>query len=73
MSCRQSRRSYEMDSVKRATSSEGPDEKRPLRETGEFFFMPNAGNFGGTIGIVTRGIRWPKALAAQTQLKTRAD
>src|SRR5256885_17232443 len=29
-----------MDSVKRATSSAGPDEKRPLRETGEFFFMP---------------------------------
>lgn len=39
MSCRQRRRSNEMDSVYRATSSPGPPAKRPLRARGEFFFM----------------------------------
>jgi hypothetical protein len=41
--------------VKRATSSAGPDEKRPLRETGEFFFMLQSRYFGGMARIVTRG------------------
>ena len=39
MSCRQSRRSKEMDSVNCATSAAGPPANRPLRETGEVFFM----------------------------------
>ena len=39
MSCRQSRRSNEMDSVNCATSAAGPPANRPLRETGEVFFM----------------------------------
>ena len=39
MSCRQSRRSKEMDSVNCATSAAGPPANRPLRETGEIFFM----------------------------------
>ena|ERR1043166_9519479 len=53
-----------MDSVKRATSSAGPEEKRPLRETGEFFFMPNVAYFGQTARIVTRGIKDRKRIAA---------
>jgi hypothetical protein len=39
MSCGQSRQSKEMDSVNRATSASGPAANRPLRETGELFFM----------------------------------
>ena len=39
MSCRQSRQSKEMDSVNCATSAPGPRAKRPLRETGEIFFI----------------------------------
>ena len=39
MSCRQSRRSNEMDSVNCATAAAGPPANRPLRETGEVFFM----------------------------------
>ena len=39
MSCRQSRRSNEMDSVNCATAAAGPPVNRPLRETGEVFFM----------------------------------
>ncbi len=39
MSCRQSRQSNEMDSVNCATSAAGPPANRPLRETGEIFFM----------------------------------
>ena len=39
MSCRQSRQSKEMDSVNCATSAAGPPANRPLRETGEVFFM----------------------------------
>src|SRR5688572_8449044 len=40
ISCSHSRQSNEMDSVNAATSAEGPDLKRPLRETGLDFFMP---------------------------------
>src|SRR5208282_223411 len=39
MSCRQSRQSKEMDSVNSATSAAGPPANRPLRETGEIFFI----------------------------------
>src|ERR1044071_5780281 len=39
MSCFQRRQSKEIDSVKAATSAEGPLAKRPLRETGPCFFM----------------------------------
>ena len=39
MSCRHSRQSNEMDSVKSATSAAGLPAKRPLRETGEVLFM----------------------------------
>ena len=39
MSCRQSRRSKEMDSVNCATAAAGPPANRPLRETGVVFFM----------------------------------
>ena len=39
MSCRQSRQSKEMDSVNCATAAAGPPANRPLRETGEVFFM----------------------------------
>ena len=38
MSCRQSRRSNEMDSVNCATAAAGPPANRPLRETGEVCF-----------------------------------
>lgn len=39
MSCFQRRQSKEMDSENFATSSAGPAAKRPLRETGDFFFI----------------------------------
>ena len=39
MSCRHSRQSNEMDSVNRATSAPGPLANRPLRDTGDVFFM----------------------------------
>ena len=39
MSCRQSRRSNEMDSVNSATAAAGPPAKRPLRDTGVVCFM----------------------------------
>ena len=39
MSCRHSRQSKEMDSVYCATSAPGPPANRPLRETGDVFFM----------------------------------
>src|SRR5207244_77149 len=42
MSCFQRRQSKEIDSVNRATSSAGPVANRPLRETGDFFFMQRA-------------------------------
>ena len=40
MSCRHNRQSKEMDSVNAATSAAGPLENRPLRDTGEPFFIP---------------------------------
>lgn len=39
MSCRHNRQSKEMDSENAATSAAGPLANRPLRETGELFFM----------------------------------
>jgi len=39
MSCRHSRQSKDMDSVNCATSAAGPEAKRPLRETGDFFVL----------------------------------
>src|SRR6185503_8219156 len=39
MSWRHSRQSKEMDSENAATSAPGSPAKRPLRETGEYFFM----------------------------------
>lgn len=44
MSCRHNRQSNETDCVNSATSALGPSAKRPLRETGERFFIhPNLG------------------------------
>ena len=39
MSWRHNRQSNEIDSVNRATSSAGPPEKRPLRDTGTLFLL----------------------------------
>jgi hypothetical protein len=39
MSCFHSRQSKEMDSVNCATSAAGPLANRPLRETGDFWFV----------------------------------
>src|SRR5882762_4295070 len=39
ISCAQSLQSKEIDSVKSATSSAGPEANLPLRETGELFFL----------------------------------
>src|SRR6478736_967777 len=45
MSCFQSRQSKEMDSENAATSAPGPPANRPLRETGDFFFIRCGGEF----------------------------
>ena len=54
--CRQSRQSKEMDSENAATSAPGPLANRPLRETGDFFFIKAGANLRRIAGKVTRGI-----------------
>ena len=58
----QSRQSKEMDSVNWATSAAGPAVNRPLRETGEAFFMRcNWANVSRNAGKVTEKSVLPDA------------
>jgi hypothetical protein len=52
ISCRHSLQSNDTDCVKAATSAPGPAAKRPLRETGERFFI-DEGNLAAEGGKVT--------------------
>jgi hypothetical protein len=45
-----------MDSENAATSAPGPLANRPLRETGDFFFIKAGANLRRMTGKVTRGI-----------------
>ena len=58
MSCRHKRQSKEMDSENAATSAPGPEAKRPLRDTGDFFVIKAAGICGETAAKSRAKLEW---------------